>query len=332
LTATALLVLTVFVLLEELLFPQAGYDMYRILSIKLLAIWAVSFAILFVIGYFLARSVLKPMSKIIKQVKAITASNLSKRVEIDNPKDEIGELATTFNDTLDRLEKSFESQKMFVSNISHELRTPLTALIGELELSLCREQSNEAYKRTIEKTLSDACNIDKLFNGLTDLAKASYNTDQIRMTPIRLDEVLLDSSSLVMKTREDYNVDLIFGECTDDDRMVTIPGYEHLLRTAFVNLMENNCKFSHNHNSTVQISLSANKVVVRFTDTGIGIPKEDMELIFKPFYRGHNSHFSTGNGIGMTLVERIIKLHDGTISVDSVQGEGTAFILSFDHV
>jgi len=332
LIATALLVVAVFAVLEELLFPQAGYDMFRILDIKLLAIWVVSFATLFVIGYFMARSVLKPVSKIVKQVEDITASNLSKRVEIDDSKDEIGELTATFNDMLDRLEKSFEAQKMFVSNVSHELRTPMAALIAELELSLHKERSNEDYKKVVENALADARNIVKLSNGLMDLAKASYHTDQIKMTPVRLDEVLIDASAMVMKAHNDYNVDLIFGDYTDDDRMSTIHGNEYLLRTAFVNLIENNCKFSHSRSSTVQISFHESQVFVRFSDTGIGISREDMEQMFKPFFRGENRYFSAGNGIGMTLVERIVKLHGGTISVNSLQGEGTVFTLAFEHI
>lgn len=108
---TALLIIAVFFVLEELLFPQAGYDMLHILNTRLLAVWAVSFGLLFVIGYFMARSVLKPVSEIVKQVEAITASNLSKRVEVEDHKDEIGELARTFNKTLDRLEESLKPKR-----------------------------------------------------------------------------------------------------------------------------------------------------------------------------------------------------------------------------
>jgi len=332
LLATMLLVVAVFAVLEELLFPRAGFDMLRILNIKLIVIWLISFAILFIIGFFMARNALKPVSKIVKQVEEITVSNLNKRIEIDNPKDEIGELAITFNDTLNHLEKSFELQKMFISNVSHELRTPMAALIAELELSLHKERSNEDYKKVVENALADARKIEKLSNGLMDLAKASYNTDQIGMTYVRLDEVLLDASAMVMKAQNDYNVNLIFDDNTDDDRMVTIYGNEYLLRTAFINLIENNCKFSHNHNSTAQISFSYNKVLVRFSDTGIGISSEDIKQIFKPFYRGENRHFSAGNGIGMTLVERIVKLHNGSISIDSNKDKGTVFTIAFEHV
>ena len=289
--------------------------MLHILNTRLLAVWAVSFGLLFVIGYFMARSVLKPVSEIVKQVEAITASNLSKRVEVEDHKDEIGELARTFNKTLDRLEESFEAQKMFISNVSHELRTPMAALIAELELSLYKERSSEDYKKVVENALSDARNIEKLSNGLMDLAKASHNTEQISMSAIRLDEVLLDASAMVMKAHSGYNVDLRFEDDTEDDGMVTIRGNDYLLRTAFVNLIENNCKFSSDQSSTVQISFSKHKVLIRFSDTGIGIPEEDMEHLFEPFYRGRNRDFSQGNGIGMALVERIIKLHKGAISL-----------------
>jgi signal transduction histidine kinase len=147
-----------------------------------------------------------------------------------------------------------------------------------------------------------------------------------------LDEALLDASAMVMKAQSNYNIDLIFGDDTDDDNMVTINGNEYLLRTAFVNLMENNCKFSHNHSSTVQISFPDNQVFIRFSDTGIGIPQADMEQLVNPFFRGENQHFSTGNGIGMTLVERIVKVHGGTVSVNSRRGEGTVFTLAFEHI
>lgn len=165
-----------------------------------------------------------------------------------------------------------------------------------------------------------------------DLAKASYNTEQISMSAIRLDEVLLDASAMVMKAHSGYNVDLRFEDDTEDDGMVTIRGNDYLLRTAFVNLIENNCKFSSDLSSTVQISFSKHKVLIRFSDTGIGIPEEDMEHLFEPFYRGRNRDFSQGNGIGMALVERIIKLHKGAISVYSHHDKGTVFTLIFDYL
>lgn len=324
--------MAVFGILEEMLFPQQGYDMLHILNFKLVGVWILSFSILFVIGYFMARSVLKPVSNIVKQVENITASNLSERVEVENNKDEIGELATTFNKTLDRLEESFNAQKMFVSNVAHELRTPMSALIAELELSLHKVRSNEDYRNVVENALSDARNIEKLSNGLMDLAKASYDIDRIKMSSVRIDEVLLDASTMIMKANPSFKVELFFEDDTDDDNLITTYGNEYLLRTAFVNMMENNCKFSDNHSSKVNITFTMKEIVITFSDNGTGISESDIKQVFKPFFRGSNSKSVKGNGIGMTLVEKIISIHSGTIIINSAVNHGTDFIISLKHM
>lgn len=324
--------MAVFGILEEMLFPQQGYDMLHILNFKLVGVWILSFSILFVIGYFMARSVLKPVSNIVKQVENITASNLSERVEVENNKDEIGELATTFNKTLDRLEESFNAQKMFVSNVAHELRTPMSALIAELELSLHKVRSNEDYRNVVENALSDARNIEKLSNGLMDLAKASYDIDRIKMSSVRIDEVLLDASTMIMKANPSFKVELFFEDDTDDDNLITTYGNEYLLRTAFANMMENNCKFSDNHSSKVNITFTMKEIVITFSDNGTGISESDIKQVFKPFFRGSNSKSVKGNGIGMTLVEKIISIHSGTIIINSAVNHGTDFIISLKHM
>ncbi|MDC2175207.1 HAMP domain-containing sensor histidine kinase [Bacteroides thetaiotaomicron] len=331
LCATALLVIFVFFILEEMLFPQDGYDMLHILNIKLLLIWLLSFAILFMIGYFMARSALNPVSHIIRQMKKTTASDLSQRVSVNNQKDEIGELALTFNKTLDRLEESFESQKMFVSNVSHELRTPMAALIAELELALHKERSNEEYKQVVEAALNDARKVEKLSGGLLDLAKVSYDKGQIAMNEVRLDEVLIDAFAIVLKANPDYKVDMISDDTNDDDTLITVLGNEYLLRTAFANLIENNCKFSPDKSSVIQIIVNGHLVNIQFSDKGIGIPQEDIDQLFTPFYRGRNKYYIGGNGIGMALVDKIISLHSGEIHIQSQPGIGTQFTISLSH-
>ena len=329
---TAILVIGVFVILEELLYPEDGYDMLSILNVRLLAVWLISFVALLSISYYMARIVLKPVTRIIRQVDKITASNLSERLEIENKNDEIGELAMTFNDTLDRLEKSFKAQEMFLSNVSHELRTPMSALIAELELSLHKDRSNEDYKMVVERALNDARNIERLSNGIMDLAKTEIQEDRISKSIIRLDEILLDAITIITKANKDYNIDLQFDEDSDDDTFVTIKGNEYLIRTAFVNLLENGCKFSPDHKSSVIITFRQSKVAISFEDSGIGISPTDIEKIFEPFYRGKNGDTYKGNGIGLALVDRIVRLHSGTIHVDSKEGKGTTFTLEFNHI
>ena len=270
---TAILVIGVFVVLEELLYPQDGYDMLSILNVRLLVVWFVSFISLLIISYYMARIVLQPVTKIVHQVDKITASNLSERLIVENPDDEIGELAITFNDTLDRLEKSFKAQEMFLSNVSHELRTPMSALIAELELSLHKDRSNEDYKRVVERALNDARNIEKLSNGIMDLAKTELNEDRIAKNIVRLDEVLLDAITIITKANRDYIIDLHCDEDTDDDSFVSIWGNEYQIRTAFVNLMANGCTLSSFHKSTVKHIFKAQNVSEPFADKVKGIQK-----------------------------------------------------------
>lgn len=311
-----------FFILEETLFSQDGYDMLRIFNFRLLIIGLFRFTILYLIGYFMAKSAFKPVSKIIKQVNDITASNLSKRVTMSNSNDEISELASAFNTTLNRLEKSFESQKMFVSHISHELRTPIAVLIAELELSLRKKRDNADYVEVIENALSDARNIEHLSVELFNLAKAVYNVHQISITEVRIDEVLMESYGIVLKANRSYKIDLYIDDLSDDDRTITVHVKAYLLQTAFVNLMENGCKFSPDHTTHMEVAFSSGQIRISFRDKGVGIPQEDIFQLFTPFYRGSNKNYTSGHGIGLILVDKIITLHGGSIEVDSKVGEG----------
>lgn len=311
-----------------------GYGYAKMIYIRnlLIAMFIISILVLLGIGYILAKGALRPFSNIIHKVEGITASNLNIRIEQSASQDEIGELIQTFNKMLCRLEQSFDSQRMFVSNVSHELRTPLAALVSELEITMFKERTAEQYRGTIERALEDSRKLVKLSGGMLDMARASYDAAQISLKNVRIDEVLLDARELVTRANDAYCIDMLF-ECeSEDEAMVTVVGNEYLLRTAFVNLMENNCKFSENRTSIVRISYFEQKSIIRFSDTGVGISEADIEQLFTPFYRGENRNYAAGNGIGMALVQKIIAIHLGTIQVNSHLGEGTVFTIEIPHI
>ncbi|NLU95510.1 ATP-binding protein [Chitinophaga sp. Ak27] len=283
-------------------------------------------------GYFFVGKALKPVADMVDKVEEITATNLDLRVPVQNEKDEIGELATTFNKMLDRLENSFDAQKQFVSNISHELRTPLATIVGELQIALTKDRSGQEYKEVILLALADARRLVKLSNGLLDLAKANYDQTEVSRRELRIDELLMDARSAVIKTAEDYKVDIRFEQEIEDDDFISVNGNEYLLKVAFINLMENACKFSADHQCTVSISYHENKLVLRFMDRGIGIADADIPYIFTAFFRGGNNDFTRGNGIGLSLTQKIIAMHEGTISVWSRTGEGSIFTVEMPHL
>lgn len=304
-----------------------GYNKLHKLLINLIILTIVSAIVSFILGYYMAKDALKPVSVISNRMKEITASNLSLRLLNYNENDEFGELASSFNKVLDIIESSFDAQKMFVSNVSHELRTPLAVLVGEIDYALLKERSVVEYRNTLENCKHDTKRLIKLVNGLLDLAKASYDESKIAISEVRVDEILLDARELILKKNKNYKIDLQF---VDDDLELLISGNEYLLRTAFANLMENNCKFSENKTSTVKIySDDHNSISINFSDTGIGIAPDNLENIFKPFYRGNNKDYADGYGIGLTLVEKVVKILHGKIDLQSTVKEGTTFTISF---
>lgn len=310
-----------------------GYAKRNNLATLLVVLWLSGLAVLAVVGYLLARGALRPVSKIVDEVDVISETNLNTRLAVKKEHDELDELSETFNEMLDRLEKSFDNQKMFVSSAAHELRTPLAALTAELEVALLRERrTGEDYREIIAHALDDARNLNQLITGLLDLAKANYDFSQITTAKLRLDELLLDARETVLKANPAYSVELIFAQDAEEDNMITVVGNEYLLKTAFVNLIGNNCKFSDDKSSLIQISFFRKNAVVRFSDTGIGIPAGEIDKVFEPFYRGTNSIHTKGQGIGMTLTRKIILLHNGTIAIHSHTGEGTTFIVEIPHV
>ena len=289
-------------------------------------------SVLVIVGYILSRSTLKPIRSIVKEAEKITASRIDKRLPVKNEQDELGELSTTFNALLERLEKSFNSQKMCVSNVSHELRTPMAALTAELDLALLKERSSEQYQMAIGNALQDSHRIVNLIDGLLNLAKADYQSEQITMEEVRLDELLLDARELVLKAHPDYHIELVFEQEAEEDNVLTVIGNSYLLTTAFVNLVENNCKYSSNRTSSVLIAYWEQWAIIRLSDTGVGMSDTDKENLFTLFYRGENKNIAPGNGIGMALTQKIIHLHKGELTVSSHKDEGTTFVVKLPHI
>ncbi|TRX37947.1 HAMP domain-containing histidine kinase [Flavobacterium sp. ZT3R18] len=313
-------------------YDEYGYKKLQDLQQNIILFYIISILFLYIAGRFFSRKAFEPIVELTNKAKNITATNLDLRLSSSDSKDELSEMANTFNEMLNRLENSFDAQKHFVSNISHELRTPLAAIITELELSTNKERSTEEYKTAIQFALNDAKKLAKLSNSLLDLAKASYDPSEISFKPVRIDEILLDASQQVQKSNSSYNVSIHFENDFENENDISVNGNEYLLKVAFANLFENGCKFSNNHKSQVSISFTENQISLQFTDTGIGITKKDLKHIFTPFYRGSNKVHADGNGIGLSLTKKIVSLHKGEISVVSNVAVGTNFKVEIPHL
>lgn len=145
----------------------------------------------YLLGRFYAKEIMMPISNITQRVNDISATNLHLRLDIKNKKDELGQLASTFNTMLDRLETSFEIQSNFISNASHELKNPLTAILGEIEISQNKERTADEYKTSLNKIEVEAARLDVLISSLLKLAQTEFDNKGLIIEPIRIDELLL---------------------------------------------------------------------------------------------------------------------------------------------
>ena len=273
-------------------------------------------------GAFFSRQALSPISKVIDQVEDITETNLFLRVNEGNGSDEIAQLAIRFNKMLSRLEAAFELQRTFVANSSHELRTPLTAITGQLEVSLMNDKMDPEAREVISSVLDDIRNLNSLSNGLLDLAQASQDISEISIEPLRIDELLGQVQADLLK-KKGYSVEISFTEFPEDEQMLTINGNAQLLKVAFTNVMENGCKYSPDHKVRVEVSFEKKFIKFAITDNGIGIPMDDLDKMFQPFFRSENAKKVKGHGIGLPLTQKIVLLHKGKIAISSELGKWT---------
>jgi len=283
----------------------------------------ISLFFLFFIGRLFTKKMLNPVNEIIKQVSNITDTNLHLRLSEGNGKDELAELAINFNRMLERIENSFELQQNFVANASHELRTPLTSIIGNIEVSLSRQRSNDEYKTILKTILEEAERLSKLSDGLLNIAQASVDINSMKLEYIRIDELIEESKNIVQNQMPQSKMELSFVNMPDNSDDLLILGNKNLLMIAFENIFENANKFSDNKNVKIELVYSPEKLVINVSDTGIGIPDKDLSNVVQTFYRAENARQFSGSGVGLSLSQKIFLLHNGKLSIQTELGKGT---------
>ncbi|HBX50239.1 MAG: hypothetical protein A2275_13410 [Bacteroidetes bacterium RIFOXYA12_FULL_35_11] len=297
-------------------------------------LWIGGFVCILIIlfsGWIYAGRFLKPISKVIQQVDKITLTKLNLRLDEGNKKDEIGQLAITFNRMLERLDTAFTLQKKFVSNASHELRTPLTSISGQIDVTLMNERDSEQYKKILISISEDIKNLRNLSNNLLELAHSDVEVLFQKFEEIRIDEILWNARELLIKRNPKYHIKIDFEKQPDQEHFLCVKGNEKLLLSAFVNIFDNACKFSADITADVKVSFSDTHIFIFTLDKGIGISEADMKNIFEPFYRGENAMGHSGHGIGLSLTQKIITLHSGEIIFNSVLNQGTTVKVSLPN-
>ena len=284
------------------------------------------------IGRFIASRALKPVANITQTAKDIGAgANISQRIPVPEVKDEIGQLALTFNSMMDRLESSFIQMRQFSSDASHELRTPLTVLKGQGELALGKERKPEEYQEVISSNLEEVQYMSKVLEDLFLLSKSDEN--QITLDDESVDLKLLVEEvckhAEIIGSEKNIKIGIAYLE------KVQVYGDPIRLRQMIWNVIINGIKYTH-PGGEVKISVEGktDTALITVQDNGIGISKEDLPLVFNRFYRVDKarSRQEGGTGLGLSICKFIADAHKGTIHIESKLGEGTKFKISLPRL
>jgi len=292
--------------------------------------WAIPVALLLacVGGYFLARQSLAPVAAMASQARSMGAANLHDRLTVTNTRDELGQLALSFNQLLERLEASFEQQRRFVADASHELRTPVAILRGETEVTLAKNDRSSAEYRETLAVLRDesqrlACIVEDLFT-LTRADAGQYSLD---LRDAYLDE--LAGQSLVRARSLAAEKNITLKSSVEPD--LPIRADEALLGRMLLNLLDNAIKYSPPH-TTVRLTCrrEGDSYLIGISDEGQGIPQELQPRIFERFFRADKTRSrseteSAGAGLGLSIARWIAEAHHGRLELTRSDSSGSLF-------
>ncbi len=275
-------------------------------------------------GWILARRSVSPVGYIASKAKTITSKTLSERLHPRGTGDEMDDLIGTINGMIARLESSFKRMAEFTADASHELKTPLCALRGEAELLLSKKRGIEEYQEGLAHFIERFDHLNRMVNDLILLSKSDSSQIELNLVPLRLDLLLQDIANLFQVLAEQKNIGLNIGSCQE----TTVMGDKMRLQQLFTNLIDNAVKFTPERGSIrIRAERDGDFAKVEVVDTGMGIPREEQENIFRRFYRVDKSRSKEigGVGLGLSIAEWIAHAHHGKIEVNSEPNQGSTF-------
>lgn len=298
--------------------------MTQSISIARLTLWVVPVLVVLSVsgGYLLAGRFLLPVKQIGEAAESIRAGNdLTRRIRLDQGRDELHQLADTFDRMFDRLEASFKAEQQFTSDVSHELRTPVAVILSQCELALEEEQDAEEYREALETVQRQGRRISELIEEMLEYTRLEQGSERIAMAQLDLSALcgsVCDEMELVLERGITLRREL--------EPAVTVNGNSGLLRRLLVNLITNANRYGkENGHILVKLSAEQGKVILSVEDDGIGMTKEQLEQIWNRFYQADPSRSGRGSGLGLSIVKRIAAVHNGEMRAESRPGEGSKF-------
>lgn len=310
-----------FLTLDKNTVEQEQENMPWIHALYILVLFIGSFLILIA-----ARYVVNPIMQLTEATKRMAKGNFDSASLPMNRRDEIGQLSVSFHDMAKELAKLDQMRKDFVSSVSHEIQSPLTSISGFTKALKQKKMSEESRLRYLTIIEEESERLSRLGQNLLQLSYLQQEQLPLKVTTYRLDEQLRRGVITLepLWTKKEINVVV-------DLEAITVHADKDQLDQVWINLLNNAIKFTAPHGTIrIQSIGKAHQNIVSITDSGMGIPEEELVNIFKPFHKVDKARSSSvkGNGLGLSIVKQIIDMHNGEIHVSSSLGSGTIFTVT----
>lgn len=281
-----------------------------------------------IIGYRIANSGIAPVQTMAETVRRVRSSTLSERIALTGMPSELSGLAETFNEMLERLEEAFERLSQFSSDLAHELRSPIGNIRGEMEVTLTRARNASEYREVMQSSLEECEKLSRLIDRLLFLARSEHPETQIRREILHVDCELQRVIEFYEPAATEREVRLHLQAAS----MLAVAVDRTLFQIAAGNLVDNAVRHTPpGGHVTVAASADAESLIVTVSDTGIGIASQHLPHVFDRFYRADpaRTHDGGGAGLGLAIVDTIMRLHRGSVAMASTLGEGTSVTIIF---
>ena len=277
-----------------------------------------------IVGWFLSKRAMSGVARVREAALSIGTGDFDRRVPLGNEGQEIIDLATAFNEMIEKIQILIKDLKNVTDNIAHELRSPITRMRGAAETTLTGEQNVADYQDLAGMVVEECDRLVSMINTMLEIAE----TDALAIQTLEVDicSVVREAHELFEAVAEEKNLSL---EIICPQTPLPVSGERARLQRAISNLIDNAVKFTpQGGHILIEVHDTQSQVIIRIKDTGPGLESKDRDRIFERFYRGDRSRSTPGYGLGLSLVMAIVKAHGGEITVDSAPGQGSEFRVS----
>lgn len=300
-------------------YDRFGRSKLNFLAWVLFLVFVISILLVAFLSSYLSKAITVPITKLSREIEAVLPQKLAMRVQEPETEDEIKFLAQKFNEVLERVEQAFRFQTHFTHHVSHELKTPLAILISNIERLQSEGKSNDSailqeHFNFQKEGLMEMANI---ITALLDISKVESNAKSIAREKLRIDELLFECADMVNAQYDQSKFNLSISDDISDESDMEVNGNARMLKIALINLLKNAVLYTKTYPVQVFIVKEKKAICIYIENDGKLINHNETTLLFTHFFRGENSTQIKGFGLGLVLVNKIVQLHNGSITYQS---------------